>query len=90
MQALRLLHEEERRMDIVILHVLDTLSNGIKSGAFVRYPFCRLEFRIASIPSFIRLSRHDLDVGIVQVSEPTIRNRLDIATQSGRTLAPAA
>lgn len=45
---------------------------------------------IAAIPSLVRLSRKDLDLATIPISEPTIARKLGIVTYRGRSLSPAA
>ncbi len=45
---------------------------------------------IAAIPSLVRLSRKDLELAIVPISNPTIQRKLGIVTYKGRSLSPAA
>lgn len=45
---------------------------------------------IAAIPSLIRLSRKDLELATIPITEPTISRQLGIVTYRGRSLSPAA
>ena len=45
---------------------------------------------IAAIPSLIRLSRRDLDIATIPITDPMISRKLGIVTYRGRALSPAA
>ena len=69
----------------------DTLSNDMQVGHFhSQLSLVGRGIGIAAIPSLIRLSRRDLDISIIPISEPTISRKLGIVTYRGRALSPAA
>ena len=69
----------------------DALSNDIQVGHFhSQLSLVARGIGIAATPSLIRLSRRDLDIAIIPISEPTISRKLGIVTYKGRALSPAA
>ncbi len=45
---------------------------------------------IAAIPSLIRMSRKDLDLVTIPITEPVVSRQLGIVSYAGRSLSPAA
>ncbi|WP_171182030.1 LysR family transcriptional regulator [Ruegeria sp. HKCCD8929] len=69
----------------------DVLSNDIQVGHFhSQLSLVARGIGIAATPSLIRLSRRDLEIAIIPISEPTISRKLGILTYKGRALSPAA
>lgn len=69
----------------------DVLSNDIQVGHFhSQLSLVARGIGIAATPSLIRLSRRDLEIAIIPISEPTISRKLGIVTYKGRALSPAA
>lgn len=69
----------------------DELSNDIQVGHFhSQLSLVARGIGIAATPSLIRLSRRDLDIAIIPISEPIISRKLGIVTYNGRALSPAA
>lgn len=72
-------------------NLYDVLSNDIQVGHFhSQLSLVSRGIGIAATPSLIRLSRRDLDIAIIPISEPTIIRKLGIVTYKNRTLSPAA
>lgn len=69
----------------------DTLSNEMQVGHFhSQLSLVGRGIGIAAIPSLIRLSRRDLDLATIPISDPVISRKLGIVTYRGRSLSPAA
>ena len=69
----------------------DLISNNLQVGHFhSQLGLAGRGIGIAAIPSLIRLSRKDLDLATVPISEPTVSRQLGIVTYRGRSLSPAA
>lgn len=69
----------------------DTLSNDMQVGHFhSQLSLVGRGIGIAAIPSLVRLSRRDLDVATIPISDPVISRKLGIVTYRGRSLSPAA
>ena len=69
----------------------DLISNDIQVGHFhSQLGLVGRGIGIAAIPSLIRLSRKDLDLATIPISQPTVSRQLGIATYRGRSLSPAA
>ena len=69
----------------------DHISNNMQVGHFhSQLGLVGRGIGIAAIPSLIRLSRKDLDLATIPISEPTVSRQLGIVTYRGRSLSPAA
>lgn len=69
----------------------DVISNDLQVGHFhSQLGLVGKGIGIAAIPSLVRLSRRDLELATIPITEPTIRRRLGIVTSKGRSLSPAA
>lgn len=69
----------------------DVISNDIQVGHFhSQLGLVGRGVGIAVIPSLVHLSRKDLDLATVPISQPTVSRQLGIVTYRGRSLSPAA
>jgi DNA-binding transcriptional LysR family regulator len=69
----------------------DALTNDIQVGHFhSQLSLVARGIGIAATPSLIQLSRRDLDIAIIPITEPKISRKLGIVTYNGRALSPAA
>ena len=69
----------------------DVIANDMQVGHFhSQLGLVGKAIGIAAIPSLVRLSRKDLELATIPISNPTIRRKLGIVTFKGRSLSPAA
>lgn len=69
----------------------DVIANDMQVGHFhSQLGLVGKAIGIAAIPSLVRLSRKDLELATIPISNPTIRRKLGIVTYKGRSLSPAA
>ena len=69
----------------------DVIANDMQVGHFhSQLGLVGKAIGIAAIPSLVRLSRKDLELATIPISNPTMRRKLGIVTFKGRSLSPAA